>query len=118
MAKFEKGWKGGPGRPKLSETERQAKQIAKGLAGEAMDTLAFIMRSAVVKDEDGKTIGCDHRLAAASARACEAIVDRADGKPKQEIEHSGSMTQNVITDTPRELTTDSWLKQHARPTIQ
>lgn len=100
MAKFTRGNPGGPGRPRLSEEQRQAKKIAKDLAGEAMDTLAKWMRG-------------DNPQAA--VRACEAIIDRAEGKPKQEIEHSGQTTQYVISDAPAEVTTDAWLSKHIRP---
>ena len=101
MAKFVKGQSGNPnGRPKMTLDEREAKKLARRLAGRAMDRLEQWM------DSDNPK---------ASVSACIAIIDRAEGKPKQEIEHSGQTTQYVISDAPAEVTTDAWLSKHIRP---
>ena len=70
MPKFQKGNPGGPGRPSLTTEQREAKKVAKQLAGEAMDTLAKWMRSDNAK---------------ASVQASVAIINRAEGMPHQSL---------------------------------
>lgn len=97
---FKKGNPGGPGRPKLSDEQKTAKKMARELAQQAMQRLEHWMKSDKPQ---------------ASIAASMAIIDRAEGKPKQEIEHSGQTTQYVISDAPAEVTTDAWLSKHIRP---
>ena len=100
---FEKGNPGGPGRPKMTEKQREAKKMAKELAGEAMDILAQWMRS-------------DNP--AAAVKAAEAIIDRAEGKPTQEVKNTGQI--NYVAAVPERIESiDEWLKQaQPKPLLQ
>lgn len=71
---FKPGNPGGPGRPKLTEEQRQARRLAKRLVGRAMARLEHWM---------------DSNDSFASISAATKIIDRAEGKPAQAIEHSG-----------------------------
>lgn len=82
MTKFQKGHSGNPnGRPKETVEIRQAKKIARTLAERAMRRLEAWMDS-----DDPK----------ASVAACNSIINRAEGMPKQEIEASGTGTLTPI----------------------
>jgi hypothetical protein len=94
MPKFEKGHPGGPGRPRKTEEQRAAEKMAKEIAGEAMERLAFWMRSDNAK---------------ASVTACSVIIDRAEGKATQPVETT-DMTATVFQSEP--LTDDQWEKQN------
>lgn len=97
---FKKGNPGGPGRPKGS-VETPAKKLAKAIARELAEPAIQRLRQWMESDNPK-----------ASVAACIAILNRAEGLPKQEIEHSGQTTQYVIADAPAELTTAEWLREH------
>ena len=67
------------GRPPggLNRTAQDVKKQAQGFAAEAIETLAEIMRDDAVPPQT--------RVAAINA-----LLDRAMGKPRQELEHAGS----------------------------
>jgi hypothetical protein len=97
---FQKGNPGGPGRPKMTTEQREAKKMAKELAGEAMDILTKWMRS-------------DNP--AAAVKAAEAIIDRAEGKATQEIKQTGNVS--YVAAVPERIENiDQWLKQAAQIT--
>jgi hypothetical protein len=92
---FEPGNPGGPGRPKMTTEQREAKKMAKELAGEAMDILTKWMRS-------------DNP--AAAVKAAEAIIDRAEGKPTQEVKNTGSVS--YVAAVPERIETiGEWMQQ-------
>jgi len=100
LTPFKKGWEGGPGRPRMTTEQREAKKMAKELAGEAMDILTKWMRS-------------DNP--AAAVKAAEAIIDRAEGKATQEIKQTGNVS--YVAAVPERIENiDQWLKQAAQIT--
>ena len=70
------------GRPPggLNRTAQKVKEQAQGFAAEAIETLVLIMRDDAVPPQT--------RVAAINA-----LLDRAMGKPRQEVEHSGDAAQ-------------------------
>lgn len=79
----------------MTQKQREAKKMAKELAGEAMDILSKWMRS---------------NNPAAAVKAAEAIIDRAEGKPTQEVKNTGSVS--YVAQVPERVDNiDEWLKQ-------
>ena len=77
---FEKGKSGNPsGRPKENQ---ELKELARAHTAEAIDRLAFWMRS-----EDPR----------ASVSAAQALLDRGHGKPMQAIEATGKDGEALLT---------------------
>ena len=72
MAKFEKGWKGGPGRPPMTQEEKDIRKMTLIHAEAAVKALV---------DNLTKDSG--------SVAAAKEILDRAFGKPIQKNEHTG-----------------------------
>lgn len=74
MPPFAKGKSGNPnGRPRLPQEFKDLREVAKVYTKDALKTLVSIL-----EDED-----CDPR---ARVQACNSILDRGYGKPRQEIE--------------------------------
>lgn len=69
MTKFEKGWKGGPGRPKLTQEEKDIRKMALEHADEAVRRLVFWMSQ--------------NTEAAAAIAATKEILNRAFGMSTQ-----------------------------------
>lgn len=90
---FTRGNPGGPGRPKLTEAQKTARQMARALIGKAMERLEYWSLSDEPK---------------ASVAASVAILNRAEGMPKQETDLNvkGQLTPVVVNVTiggPRPL---------------
>lgn len=87
MAKFVKGGKGGPGGArkgagrKHDELIREITELAKTYTGEALERLAYWMRS-----ENAK----------ASVSASIALLDRGHGRPAQAVAVEGKDGQDII----------------------
>lgn len=80
---FEKGKSGNPGgRPRVPDDVREA---AKALTALALDTLEKIIRD-------------DETPAAARVTACEAVLNRAWGKPAQAVELTGKDGGAILTE--------------------
>lgn len=93
---MEKGGKRtGAGRPKGSrnKTTVDVKAIAQSYGADAVKTLAEMM-----KDKKAPP--------AARVAAAKELLDRGYGRAKQEMEHTGGVTLNVITGVSNEPDTD------------
>lgn len=73
------GKREGSGRKK-NEVVREIKSLAQSYDAEALERLAYWMRS------DNAT---------ASVSACNALLDRGHGKAQQNVEHSGKVEQTI-----------------------
>lgn len=69
MTKFEKGWKGGPGRPKLTQEEKDIRKMALEHAEDVVATLIMWVKQGVEP--------------AASVAACKELLNRAFGMSTQ-----------------------------------
>jgi hypothetical protein len=86
---FVKGKSGNPaGRARKTADLLEIEALAKEEAPGAIERLAFWMRSDNPK---------------ASVSACNAILDRAFGKPAQAVEHKGTVTHDISSFTDAEL---------------
>lgn len=85
MAKFEKGWKGGPGRPRMTEEQKAAAQIKRDIREMAMEHVDVAL-AALVVNLSSPTSGVS---------AAKEILDRAFGKPVAKNEHSGPDGQPI-----------------------
>ena len=90
MARFQKGQSGNPnGRPPKSREQHEAEEAIRKLAPEAVQKLSELM------DSDNESV----RL-----KACQIILDRVYGKPRQAVETADTSPIVVkvvdFTDTP------------------
>jgi len=105
---FEKGDPGGPGRPPLLLStivaELRAKGYERATAGtvaDAFETLLNVTHEDLVKmGQDPKSpmslrIVAKGMLNAKGWEVLEAMLDRAHGKPKQSVDHSGEIKARI-----------------------
>ena len=92
--KGQSGNPGGRGKRKL-----HIREIAENYAEEAINKIVDVMRTT----QDEKI-----RIQAATY-----VLDRAYGKPAQEVIQSGSLAINQTIDKPQEISRDEWIKQHS-----
>lgn len=86
---FARGQSGNPGgRPKKTPELLEIEALAKDASPTAIKRLVYWAKS---KDPG------------ASVKACQAILDRAYGKPAQAVEHKGTVTHDISSFTDAEL---------------
>lgn len=74
-------------------------------AGEDHKALRAIANALLLKAQEG------------DIQAIKEIADRLDGKPLQEQQHSGEVTQSIIH-VPLPLETEQWEQKYSPPVVQ
>jgi hypothetical protein len=96
---FQKGWKGGPGRPKTIGAAKlwSIKQAAREHCPEALARIVKHMNS----DDDRVSLA-----------ACIAIIERGFGKPEQKVDGE---IKHAFALVPQTMQRDEWLQNRGQP---